>query len=59
VQTEDFVFELMVHEAPPLVLVAVTIPREPPSFHRSCCHVPTRTFGFEGSTMTYGSTSVP
>jgi hypothetical protein len=59
VQTDDFVFELIVHEAPPFVLLAVTIPRDPPSFHRSCCQAPIRTFGFDGSTVTYGSTSVP
>src|SRR5215471_13556356 len=44
--------------APPLVETTLIRPLEPPSFHRSCCTLPTRCIGLVGSTAMWGSTSV-
>ena len=54
----DLVVALTVQPVPPLVLVAVTSPSEPPLLHRSCCQAPISTAGFDGSTTTCGSTSL-
>src|SRR5215472_3866892 len=43
--------------APPLVETTFVRPLAPPSFHRSCCTLPTRCIGLVGSTATWGSTS--
>src|SRR5918996_6556074 len=58
VQFEVLVMELTVHDAPPSMLVAVTFPSAPPLFQRSCCHAPIMMSGFDGSTITWGSTSL-
>src|SRR5918994_1195600 len=58
VQFEDLVRGLIVQLAPPSRLVALTLPSDPPLFHRSCCQVPMMTSGFDGSTITWGSTSL-
>src|SRR5918992_3269079 len=58
VQFDDFVTGLMVQLFPPLRLVAVTLPSAPPLFQRSCCHAPIMMSGFDGSTITWGSTSL-
>ena len=58
VQFDDLVCALIVHVAPPLRLVALTLPSDPPLFHRSCCQAPMMTSGFDGSTITWGSTSL-
>src|SRR5215207_5020401 len=58
VQFEDLVRALIVQLAPPSRLVALTLPSDPPLFHRSCCQAPMMTSGFDGSTITWGSTSL-
>src|SRR5918995_1948994 len=58
VQFEDLVRGLIVHVAPPSRLVALTLPSAPPLFHRSCCQAPMMMSGFDGSTITCGSTSL-
>src|SRR5918994_4817004 len=58
VQFEDLVRGLIVQVAPPSRLVAVTLPSAPPLFQRFCCQAPMMTSGFDGSTITWGSTSL-
>src|SRR5918996_3307983 len=58
VQFEDLVRAFIAQVAPPSRLVAVTLPSAPPLFHRSCCQAPMMTSGFDGSTITWGSTSL-
>src|SRR5215204_4379620 len=58
VQFDDLVRALTVQVAPPSTLVAETLPSAPPLFHRSCCQAPMMTSGFDGSTITWGSTSL-
>src|SRR5919106_6969047 len=58
VQFDDLVTGLTAHVAPPSTLVALTLPSAPPLFHRSCCQAPMMTSGFDGSTITWGSTSL-
>src|SRR4029453_2712545 len=58
VQFEDLVRGLIVQDAPPSRLGAVTLPSDPPLFQRSCCQAPMMTSGFDGSTITWGSTSL-
>src|SRR4029453_15670327 len=57
-QLGGLVWGLIVHVAPPLRLVALTLPSDPPLFHRSCCQAPMMMSGFDGSTITWGSTSL-
>src|SRR5918994_6650074 len=58
VQFEDLVRALIVQVAPPSRLVAVTLTSAPPLFQRFCCQAPMMTSGFDGSTITWGSTSL-
>src|SRR4029450_1135294 len=58
VQLEDLVCALIVQFAPLLRLVALTMPSDPPLFHRSCCQASMMMSGFDGSTITWGSTSL-
>src|SRR5215207_11346034 len=58
VQFDDLVRALIVQLAPPSRLVALTLPSDPPLFQRSCCQAPMMTSGFDGSTITWGSTSL-
>ena len=48
----DEVFQLW----PPSIDTAESKPLAPPSVQRSCCHAPSRCWGFFGSTATFGST---
>jgi hypothetical protein len=58
VQFDDFVAALIVQFVPPSWLKAVTRPREPPLFQRSCCHAATMLSLSDRSTATHGSTSL-
>jgi hypothetical protein len=58
VQFDDLVTALIVQLAPPSRLVALTLPSDPPLFHLSCCQAPMMMSGSDGSTITWGSTSL-